>query len=105
MKNKSVWLASILTISLIISGCSMKNSNMLSSENITTMITTSSIIPKGDEKYTSSDLDDSWNTLSEITTIKLQDNATTISGNSATSSNNIITISQAGNYLISGTEV
>lgn len=101
MKNRSVLLASILIISIIISGCSTKNSDE-SSENIKNVLTTSSIIPK-EEKYISSDLDDSWTTLSDITTIKLQDNATVIDGDGVDSSDNIITISQAGNYLISGT--
>lgn len=102
MKNKSVLLSSILIISLIISGCTMKNSDT-SSESIKNVLTTSSIIPKEDEKYKSSDLDDSWNTLSDITTIKLQDNATVIDGDGVDSSDNIITISQAGNYILSGT--
>jgi lipoprotein len=57
MKNRSVLLASILIISIIISGCSTKNSDE-SSENIKNVLTTSSIIPK-EEKYISSDLDDS----------------------------------------------
>lgn len=111
MKLKKVkQLMAILCVStLLFTGCgtntsqtSNNKSNTSTSANSSTEAVTVSTVSKTSGEYKSEYIDESWDENS-VSTVALSDDEIKVSGNGVSVSDNVVTISSAGTYVISGT--